>query len=264
MISNCPHCNKAIKLSDSQLTKIKSALAKVKPGKPLKFGCPDCKKPIELNADGSLFSRQKQKAADQKTGKTDDSKPPAKPPPAASSKDSNAPKPVNPPPDPPKPPDISWLTSGKVEEKGVIEDVPTAMILIPEGPARSNMADAFKKMDYQLFFPKTAAEAIDSMQFKEYAAAALHTSFEGGTLEDSVFHTHIKGLTMVKRRYMYYVLIGPEFRTFFDLEALAYSANVVVNDNEMDNISIILKKGKADYDELFGPFLAMLKSYSKR
>ena len=262
MISNCPNCNKPIKLSDSQQAKMKSALAKVKPGNPLKFGCPDCKKPIELNADGSLFNRQKQKVADQKTGKPDTgSSQPAKPPAA---KDSEAPKPVNPPPDPPKPPDLSWLKSGKTGEKGVIENVPTAMILMPEGPAKSNMEEAFKEMDFQLFFPKTADEAIESMQFKEYAAAAFHTSFEGGALGDSVFHSHMRGLSMVKRRYMYYVLIGPEFRTYYDLEALANSANVVVNDNDMDNISIIMKKGKNDYDELFGPFLAMLKAHNKR
>ncbi len=261
MISNCPHCSKAIKLSDSQQTKIKSALAKVKPGKPLKFGCPDCKKPIELNADGSLFNRQKQKAADQKAGKPDTGSSPAKPP---ASKDAEAPKPVNPPPDPPKPPDLSWLASGKTGEKGVIENVPTAMILMPEGKAKSNMEGAFKEMDYQLFFPKTASEAIESMQFKEYTAAAFHTSFEGGSLEDSVFHSHMKELSMVKRRYMYYVLIGPDFHTYYDLEALANSANVVVNDNDMDNISTIMKKGKNDYDELFGPFLAMLKTHNKR
>ncbi|MCP4350461.1 MAG: hypothetical protein GY795_33750 [Desulfobacterales bacterium] len=264
MISNCPHCNKPIKLSDSQQTKIKSALAKVKPGKPLKFGCPDCKKPIELNADGSLFSRQKQKAADQKAGKPDTgSSQPAKPP-AGSDKDKEAPKPVNPPPDPPPPPDLSWLTSGKTGEKGVIENVPTAMVLMPEGASRSKMEDAFREMDYQLFLPKTADEAIESMQFKEYAAAAFHISFEGGTLEDSVFHSHMKVLSMVKRRYMYYVLIGPDFRTYYDLEALANSANVVVNDKDMENISTIMKKGKNDYDELFGPFLAMLKANNKR
>ena len=69
---------------------------------------------------------------------------------------------------------------------------------------------------------------------------------------------------MGKRRYMIYVLIGPEFNTLYDLQALAYSANMVVNDKDADKMKTIWKKGKNDYDELFNPFITILKSHGKR
>ena len=55
MISKCPHCRKPLNMSDGQKAKMKAALAKLKPSTPLKFGCPNCKKSIELGRDGGLF-----------------------------------------------------------------------------------------------------------------------------------------------------------------------------------------------------------------
>jgi hypothetical protein len=68
-------------------------------------------------------------------------------------------------------------------------------------------------------------------------------------------------MAMARRRYVFYVLIGPEFRTLYDLEALANSANLVVNDSDTGHFSIILKRGMNEYQELFGPYLQALGNY---
>ncbi len=272
MISNCPHCKKDMNLSDVHKAKIESAIVKLKPGKFLKFGCPVCKKTIELSAD---TGQEKDLSADldqEKTGKpkpaakkTEAAKPektPEKPKDAKKKEDD--PKPVNPPPDPPKAPDISWLAGGTMDEKEVIEDVPTALIMMPDGQDLSTISESFKKINYQLFLPKSVNEAIAEMRFTDYASIVFHSDFEGVKLEDSEFHAHMRKMAMVKRRYIYYVLIGPGFSTLYDLQALAFSANIVVNEKEISHFDILLKKGKADYDLLFAPYLAMLKSHGKR
>jgi hypothetical protein len=71
-------------------------------------------------------------------------------------------------------------------------------------------------------------------------------------------------MAMQKRRGIYYVLVGPEFHTLYNLDALHHSANLVVNDNELPDLPIILKKSFREYDELFGPFLAALRAEGKR
>lgn len=264
MISNCPHCKKELKLKEAQRTKIEGALAKLGPGKTLKFGCPVCKKPIELGAE----------APAEKTKKAEKAKAKAKPKPKpAESKQEEAPpkpakkekpKPVNPPPPAPNPPDLSWLTSGEMEGKEVIEEVPTALILIPEGPIKTSISETCTDMGYQLFFPESVDDAIDKMRFKNYAAIVFHTGYEGKSHKDSVFHAHMSEMSMTKRRYIYYVLIGSDFNTLYDLEALAFSANVVIGEKEAEHIPVIMKKGKADYDELFGPYLKLIKAHGKR
>jgi hypothetical protein len=52
--------------------------------------------------------------------------------------------------------------------------------------------------------------------------------------------------------------------TLYDIQALAYSANLVVNDAELDSIGLILKKGLRDYEDLFGPFLAALEANAQK
>lgn len=282
MITACTHCKKDLNLSPAHRVKIEQALANNK-GKPVKFPCPQCKKPIEISAELKLQpNANKPKPASPSVGaeKTAVPKNPAPPEkktqPSASAKSSgtdkealekkkaNFPKPINPPPQAPEAPDIDWLMSGKLEEKKVVEDIPTAMILIPKGEICDKAAQVMKNFDYQLYFPSSSTEAIGKMRFKDYAAAVYHPSFEGKPMFESEFHQHICQIGMVKRRYMFYMLIGPDFHTLYDLEALAYSANLVVNDKEVSYLDVIMSKAKNDYDVLFGPFINLLKEYGKR
>mgnify|MGYP006288393733 CR=1 FL=1 len=248
-------------MSDGQKAKMKAALGKLKPSTPLKFGCPNCKKSIELGRDGGLFQRQPKaetpaKAEKKGGNKTDPPKPAAK--------TDDGPTPINDPPDPPKPPDIGWITDGKMEEKETIEDVQRAMVLVSDDDLRAKVSEVTQRMEYQPVFPKDVAEAIKNMEFKQFAAVIFHLAFEGTSLDESTFHAHMRRMSMTKRRYIYYALIGPDLSTLYDLEALAYSANLVVNEKEAPHIDVILRKGKHDYDNLFGPLIKMLHAHGKR
>ena len=46
--------------------------------------------------------------------------------------------------------------------------------------------------------------------------------------------------------------------THYDLEALAFSANLVINDREMPHLEPVLRKGLQDYEKLFRPLLDAL------
>jgi len=50
-------------------------------------------------------------------------------------------------------------------------------------------------------------------------------------------------------------LIGPEFHTLYDLQALAYSANLVVNDSELAQLAIILRTAIPQYEAMFGAIM---------
>ncbi|MDH5297729.1 MAG: hypothetical protein OEV91_01780 [Desulfobulbaceae bacterium] len=261
MISQCPHCHTDIKLNEAQQAKVDQALASLPAGKTLKLGCPHCKTPIELTADGRAISGEIM--ADLLGSARDEGLPPGGDELLEKAKASNI-KPVKPPPEAPRPPDVSWLASGELSEKAVVADIPKALILMPAGALRDTVAKAFEMRNYQPVFKNSAEEAIEEMRFTDYAGVVLHSRFEGAALDESLFHAHMRGLAMGKRRYMYYVLIGPEFRTLYDLEALAMSANLVVNDHDVNHIDTILKKGVRDYEEIFGPYLKALREHGKR
>ena len=259
MLAQCPHCQQTLMLSDAQLEKIKSALASLSVGRTLKIGCPKCKQPIELNSDGSVAGQPAGALMDvlfaEHTGNEDQA---AVGMVAAAQK---KPQPVRLPPDAPKPPDLGWLSSGVYSQKEAVENVPHALIMAGDEEITTQATMAFGEMGYQPTYVRSAEEAIAKMQFMNFEAVVLHSRFEGGKLEDSTVHQHLREMAMARRRYIYYVLIGPEFRTLYDLEALANSANLVVNDSDAGHFPIILKRGMNDYNDLFGPYLEALGNY---
>ena len=66
-----------------------------------------------------------------------------------------------------------------------------------------------------------------------------------------------------QRRNIHYTLIGPEFQTLYDLQAISNSANLVVNDNELNNFRLILKKSLHESQKLFGPLAEALINHGR-
>ncbi|MFH1215624.1 MAG: hypothetical protein V1706_03880 [Pseudomonadota bacterium] len=164
---------------------------------------------------------------------------------------------------PPEPPDLGWLDRGDLGSGEVIEDVPQVLILVQDEEVKVDMARFFDDMGYKPVLPKTAEDALERMRFTNVAAVVLHSNFEG-TLAESSVHAHMQSLSMNKRRYIFYVLVGSEFHTLYNLEALANSANLVINENDLSAFPLVLKKGLRDYEELFGPYLAALETMGKK
>ena len=233
MISQCPHCSKELNLTEAQKEKVKAALANLKSGT-LKLGCPHCRTAIQLKPDGSAL--------------------PAAPTAPASELQQ---------PGQPAYPDISWLASGLYDEKKTVEDIPKVLVLMPEGKGRDFVVKTFEEIGYQVDLAESSVDAIAKMRFVSFAAVVLHSSMERA-LADSSFHAYMRYMSMEKRRYIYYILVGKEFHTLYDLEALSYSANVVINDNEIAHFDIILRKGLRDYDDLFGPYINAIKDYETK
>lgn len=241
MISECPHCNQALRFSDAHKQKLAAALEKLAPGRTLKFGCPKCKSPIEITSDGFPAAGEK--------------KPPAAP--------DIAQPPARPPVEPPKPQDIGWLSSGELNNDQILDNVPTAMVLMPEDDTKQKVVKSLEEHRYQLYFPETADEAVNSMRFRDFVVVVYHSEYEKAPLKNQDFHRFMMQMSMAKRRAVYYILIGPQFQTLFDLEALTFSANLVVNTREAEYLSTIMKKGRADYEALFNPYTAVLKKHGK-
>ena len=231
MITHCPKCNKALNFSENQHAKIQSALAVMKTGT-LKLKCPHCKIPMELLADGSLADwRQKPAGA------------------------ATARKMV----EPPQPPDINWLTTSAYEESETIKDIPKVLVLIDPGPTRDNVIEAMVESFFQPVAVDTRSEAVEQMQAVQFDSVILHSRFDGESFMQSKVHDILKRMPMSRRRYIFHVLIGPEFSTLYSLEALSYSANMVINEKDAEHIKNIYKKGQAESDQLFGPYINILK-----
>ncbi len=224
MTTHCPHCQKKLQLSP----KIEDGLKALSTGKSLRINCPQCSGAILLNA--SMLKT-----------------------PQTSTKTTNSPMPcpTNQQVMPPPPPDLSGLNDNVFEGKTIIEDIPKVLILIPDSPSCRLITEAMETLGYQASFVQSAEDAMEKMQFINYASVILHSHYEGSPLENGVFHQFMHAMSMNKRRYIFYILIGPEFHTLYGLEALACSANLVVSDKDLPQLAIILRTAIPQYEEMF-------------
>ena len=164
---------------------------------------------------------------------------------------------------PPDPPDTSWLREGVFDEEEVVSDIPQALVLMKAGEARDKITVALTGLGYKAETAEQTGDVIRRMQFVSYTCVILHTGLIEGNLEDNPFHRFMCQMEMSRRRYIFYVLIGPEFKTFYNLQALTNSANLVVNDSEMQYFGVILRKAIPEYEQLFGPYMDELKIQGK-
>jgi hypothetical protein len=245
MINTCPHCQEPLNLSDAQKSKVQTALDKLPSGNLLKLGCPQCQKPFELKSDGTLPGQKPPNGAVAPRGG----------PPLKGARNIA----VTPPP----PPDLDWLASGQMQEKEIVEDTPMVFILVNKGPGLSTVREAYENEGFLPVFSDSIEGAIDRLQFTPFAALVLHSRFEGDSLESNSFHSFMKKMAMGRRRNIHYTLIGPEFQTLYDLQALSNSANLVVNDNELNNFRLILKKSLHDSQKIFGPLAESMVRHGK-
>ena len=240
MVVNCPHCGKQLKMSDKMLASIKQLDA----GKKVKVKCVHCAVPFGLGASDLVAPASGSGGSiKQKTVSSS----------SASGISVKA----------PGAPDTSWLQDGVFDDQDVVGDIPRALVLMPDTPARKKVNDALEALGYQVEQALQPLEAISKMRFINYAAVILDNRYEKGGLESSVFHRYMRGMEMARRRFIFYVLIGDEFNTLYDLQALVSSANLVVNDTEVPFIGTIFKKAFPEYETLFGPLMEELRIAGK-
>lgn len=160
---------------------------------------------------------------------------------------------------PPEPPDTSWLADGEFEEEAVVSDIPQALVLIDDETISEQVTNALTSLGYRAESVEEVDEALEKMQFFNYSSIVMHSSFGGTSLEANKFHELMSSMSMTRRRYIFYALLGPEFNTFFNLQAMTTSANLVVNEKDTPHFGVILRKAIPEYEELFGPYMEELK-----
>lgn len=247
MIVQCPHCGKQLKLGE----KITESVRSLEPGRRIKIKCAHCA--VAFGLDMSMD----QSAATVKEPAKESAKEPVK---GAESPQRTTERPRV---KPPAAPATDWLKAGTFEEKDVVEDIPKALLLMPNLSGREQVIKAATSVGYRVEEADSPQEAIEKMLFVNYAAVFLHNRFEPGGVTTGVFHKYMRSMNMTRRRYVFYVLIGNEFATLYDLQALSSSANLVVNDAEIPFIAVALKKAIPEYEELFGPLMEELRIAGK-
>lgn len=120
-----------------------------------------------------------------------------------------------------------------------------------------------KEIGYSTKCVNSANEAIGRMKFTQYDLVVLSEDFSGSTSKNNSTLNYIQPMPMASRRKMFVVLIGNNFRTMDNMASFAFSVNIVINNKDIENIALILKKSISDNDAFYKVFKETLISIGK-
>ena len=123
--------------------------------------------------------------------------------------------------------------------------------------------NALTELEYKLQRAKSPEHAVHKLKFNQYHVVAFHEKFGDTTLETSPLYEYIRDMSMDTRRKAFVALVGEKFKTLDHMEALAYSVNVVVNQNDLGQLETILKKSIGENDMFYKVYKETMMALGK-
>ncbi len=149
------------------------------------------------------------------------------------------------------------------EEEIEIYDEHDKIALILDRQNDDLWTTALTELEYKLQRAKSPEHAVHKLKFNQYHVVAFHEKFGGSTLETSPLYDFIRDMPMDTRRKIFVALVGENFKTLDNMEALAYSVNLVINQKELDQLEAILKKSIGDNDNFYKVYRETMTALGK-
>ena len=144
-----------------------------------------------------------------------------------------------------------------------IYDEHDKIALILDKKNHDTWTTALTELEYKLQSAKSPEHAVHKLKFNQYHVVAFHEKFGDTALETSPLYEYIREMPMDTRRKTFVALVGDNFKTLDNMEALANSVNLVINQNEMDQLETILKKSTGENDNFYKVYRETMTALGK-
>jgi hypothetical protein len=121
-----------------------------------------------------------------------------------------------------------------------------------------------RELGFKLHTAETHELAVERMRYTNYDCVIVHENFAGSTLRSNAVLNFLSPLPMAQRRYTFVCLVGPSFKTLDAMQAFSQSVHLVLNPLDLPNLGPILKKGLAEFDQLYRAFKDTVESVGEK
>jgi hypothetical protein len=111
-----------------------------------------------------------------------------------------------------------------------------------------------QELGFKFHTAETPEVAVERIRYTNYDCIILHENFAGTSLRTNMVLNYLAQLPMAQRRFSFVCLVGPSFTTFDAMQAFAQSVHLVLNPVDLPNFGPILKKGLAEFEQLYRTF----------
>ena len=185
---------------------------------------------------------------------------PHTPPPPEESKTEEAARPA--PPEPEQEDEFSYdeedTTLEHFEEGSLL-----ALVMAKDDTQAEAIRLALEGLDYHHVQAESTGSAIAKMRFHHFDLIILADGFDGTSMEKNPILNYLNHQSMSVRRTIFLALVGPGFKSRDNMMAYAMSANLVINEKEVDRSSGMLKTAIADNEKFYKVFIDALVAGGK-
>ena len=134
--------------------------------------------------------------------------------------------------------------------------------------ADANTAEAVKatlrELGFKFHVTETSEMAIERLRYTNYDCIVVHENFAGSLVRSNSVLNYLAALPMAQRRYSFVCLVGSSFKTLDAMQAFAQSVHLTLNPADLPNLGAILKKGLAEFEQLYRTFKDTLTTLGEK
>jgi hypothetical protein len=136
------------------------------------------------------------------------------------------------------------------DEDLVIYDENDQIALILDDVNKDVWTKALEEKNFQTQYARSPEYAVHKMKFTHFHFVALNENFGNVALDESPIYQTVIEMPMVNRRNIFFALVGADFKSLNNMQAYQKSANVVINEKDLEKLGDILKKSISE-NEIF-------------
>lgn len=108
-----------------------------------------------------------------------------------------------------------------------------------------------RELGFKYHTAETPELAIERMRYTSYDCVIIQENFAGSSLRSNAVLNYLAPLPMAQRRDSFVCLVGPSFKTLDAMQAFGTSVHLVLSPTDLPNLGPILKKGLAEFEQLY-------------
>lgn len=149
------------------------------------------------------------------------------------------------------------------DDELVIYEEGDQLALVLDEKNQSVWTEALESRGYKIQYAKSPEHAVHKMRFTHFHFIALHENYKNKDLNNNPVYKTLIEMPMVTRRNIFLALLGTNFKTLNNMQAFQKSANVVINEKDLDKLGDILKKSVTENEIFYKVFKETLHSMGK-
>ena len=149
------------------------------------------------------------------------------------------------------------------DEDLVIYDENDQIALVLDDINKDVWTKALEEKNFKIQYAKSPEYAVHKMKFTHFHFVALNENFGNVALDESPIYQQVIEMPMVTRRNIFFALVGANFKSLNNMQAYQKSANVVINEKDLEKLGDILKKSISENEMFYKVYKETLNTMRK-